>query len=269
MALQPEQDQLLVDMIEAARKVPRPQQGWLLTPGAGQAVLSGPWGERDVLSDDVYELENAELLRATTHNYLYGNQYVISPAGLEHYARLRHHEGEAIERQEQGLRRFIDSDAFREAYPSAYARWAESEELLWGANSERELTTVGHKCREVMQEFATEVVARFRPEAVDPDPAKVNRRLGAAVAMHLQSLGDARARLLMALGDYSEATMDVIQRQEHGGQKEGHALTWEDARRVVFHSASVMYEFALSLEEASAAEEPPAAFLEPGWCVSG
>ena len=72
-----------------------------------------------------------------------------------------------------------------------------------------------------------------------------------------------RGDLLKALGGYSEALMDLIQRQEHGGQKEGHALTWQDARRVVFHTASAMYEFALTLDEADPGG-PTAAVLEGG-----
>jgi hypothetical protein len=107
-----------------------------------------------------------------------------------------------------------------------------------------------------MQEFATEAVERYDPPDVESNPALVNRRLGAIIAMFLPQLGAARSDLLKALGAYSEATMDVIQRQEHGGQKERQALTWHDARRVVFHVASVMYEFAVSFDEARG--EPPA-----------
>jgi hypothetical protein len=33
-----------------------------------------------------------------------------------------------------------------------------------------------------------------------------------------------------------------VQRQEHGAQKEGRPLVWEDGRRVVFQTAIVMFE---------------------------
>jgi hypothetical protein len=40
---------------------------------------------------------------------------------------------------------------------------------------------------------------------------------------------------------------DLIQRQEHGAQREGGALAWEDGRRVVFQTAIVMFEIDRSL----------------------
>ena len=72
----------------------------------------------------------------------------------------------------------------------------------------------------------------------------MNKRLGAVIAKLLPRLGEARGDLLKALGDYSEAALDLVQRQEHGALREGDDLTWHDARRVVFHAGSVMYELA-------------------------
>jgi hypothetical protein len=215
-----------------------------------------------VIADDVRLLRDAGLIRATSGDR-HGFGFRLAPAAVNYYSEMKQRVDEPVARQEAEVRRFLDADEFREAYPEAYARWSEAESLLWGARSQRELTTVGHKAREAMQEFATEVVRRYDPPDVDPSPAAVNRRLGSAIAMFLPSLGKARAGLLTALGDYSEAVMAAVQRQEHGGQKEGHALTWQDARRVVFHTASVMYEFAVSLDDAEP-DVPPPAFLEPG-----
>jgi len=42
--------------------------------------------------------------------------------------------------------------------------------------------------------------------------------------------------------------VNLAQRQEHGGQKEGEPLVWEDARRVVLHRAVVMIEVARTLD---------------------
>jgi hypothetical protein len=50
------------------------------------------------------------------------------------------------------------------------------------------------------------------------------------------------ATLLAGLTDYWEALVDLVERQVHGAQKEGQALTWEDARRIVFQTMAVMYE---------------------------
>jgi hypothetical protein len=45
-----------------------------------------------------------------------------------------------------------------------------------------------------------------------------------------------------ALLAYFGTTSDLIVRQEHAARKEGERLVWEDARRVVFQTASVMFE---------------------------
>jgi len=103
-----------------------------------------------------------------------------------------------------------------------------------------------------MQAFATEALALYAPPGpVEQDPAFVKKRLGAIIAMMRPQLGERRRTFLERLGNYEEALLDLIQRQEHGAQKDGEALTWSDARRVVFHTMSVMVELAISFDEAS------------------
>ena len=114
-----------------------------------------------------------------------------------------------------------------------------------------------------MQEFATEALTHYGLEKADSDPAKVNRRLGAVIAMLLPHCGGALGQVLKALGTLSEATMFLVQRQEHGAQKEGEPLDFEDARRVVFNVAVVMHELARAFDAVTVPVEPPA-FLEPG-----
>ncbi len=41
---------------------------------------------------------------------------------------------------------------------------------------------------------------------------------------------------------YWGTVSDLAQRQEHAAEREGEALTADDARRVVWYSALVMYE---------------------------
>jgi hypothetical protein len=50
--------------------------------------------------------------------------------------------------------------------------------------------------------------------------------------------------LLTALADYQDAVNAVIQRQEHGDQRPGNPLTWEDARAAVFQTANMLHEYA-------------------------
>lgn len=255
MTLEREQEDLLLAMVDAARGARRDEQQWHLG-GQNANEMTGPWGARRVLPRDVETLCEAGFLDAVHLNYVYGNDYVITAQGYFNADAIRHRRSPGFAGQEADTRRLLDSSAFREAYPNAFARWSEAEQAL-RSSPETELTTVGHKAREAMQAFATELIDMYSPADVEPDPALVNKRLGAVIAKYLPQLGDARANLLKALGDYSEACMAVIQRQEHGGQKEGHPLAWADGRRAVFHVASVMYEFATTIEEAHASEPPP------------
>ncbi len=54
-------------------------------------------------------------------------------------------------------------------------------------------------------------------------------------------------KFLYALIAYWGALSDLVQRQEHGANKEGEQLVWEDARRVVFHTCVVMFELGRSI----------------------
>jgi hypothetical protein len=199
--LESEQVQLLVEMVEAERDVPREQHRWFLVSVMDGEYLEGPDRQRKVLGPDLKELVYAGYLRDDVH----GN-YTISPTGRAFYAELQQHAGGPAERADAEIRRFLDGAVFRAAYPGAYDLWAQAESLLWAAESEKELTTVGHKAREAMQRFATEAVERYQPENPDRDPTKVNRRLGVLIAQALPGMSEARANLLKALGDFSEAT---------------------------------------------------------------
>src|SRR4029450_3827707 len=48
---------------------------------------------------------------------------------------------------------------------------------LWGADSEQQYTTIGHHCREAMQEFADALIKRHGPSNVEPDKAKTVARV--------------------------------------------------------------------------------------------
>jgi hypothetical protein len=59
---------------------------------------------------------------------------------------------------------------------------------------------------------------------------------------HRPRVGTTAAPFLVALLAYWGTVSDLVQRQEHGAQKEGGPLVWEDGRRVVFQTAIVMFE---------------------------
>ncbi len=232
--------------------MPRGEREWVFISFGQGSFLQGPGiGREDVPQGDIAMLEREGFIVAIRYSPRDGNPtYVVTPEGLEHYATMKGRDPGA--RQEAEVNRFLDSDRFRTEYPDAYSKWVDANDLLWRADSDKELTTVGHKAREALQDFASEAIDRYQPPEAETNPALVNKRLGAIIALFLPKLGQKRAELLTALGDYSEATLGIVQRQEHGGQKEGQDLNWNDARRAVFQSASVMYECAELFHEASA-----------------
>jgi hypothetical protein len=146
-------------MVAAARRVLRHEQQWHLG-GEYQPPnqLAGPWDEQAVLVRDVNALVQAELLDAVNLNYVWGNEYVITAKGYAYYAVVKQRAGGPLERQEAKARALLASEEFREAFPTAYAKWADAEALLWKATSDRELSTIGHKAREAVQDFANALV---------------------------------------------------------------------------------------------------------------
>jgi hypothetical protein len=87
------------------------------------------------------------------------------------------------------------------------------------------------------------MVTRFHSEDADPNEAHTVARLRSVVAAARTTMPTGVACLLDALVDYWGAVSDLAQRQEHGAAKEGEQLVWEDARRLVFQTANLLFEF--------------------------
>jgi hypothetical protein len=97
-------------------------------------------------------------------------------------------------------------------------------------------------CREALQEFAASLADLKRVDVSNIEPAKTVSRLKAVLAGRAATLGTSEAAFLEALVSYWGTVSDLVQRQEHGAQRERGPLVWEDARRVVFQSCVLMYE---------------------------
>lgn len=170
-----------------------------------------------------------------------------------------------MERIYTEVRRFFGSDQFASAYPDVFQLWASAERLLFSDDVESELTAIGHKVREAAQAFATATLARYGGDAPPDDVKAVKRRLGAVIARHRLRFGEKRRKVLEALGDLWEASVDLIERQEHAAQKEGEPVTWHDARRVVSLTMYLIVEFSTILDELP---DLPVATLEGAGGVS-
>lgn len=255
MALLPDQEELLVTLVEAARRVPRFEQQFMLLSfetdqqiGTIDSIMgAGLSGQVRVLGDDVWALKNHGLVQGS-FNLDGSGRFTVTAEGFAHYEQLRQRGTEATAAVEAEIRRHLDGERFTRRYPEAYERLSAAEAMLWQAKPEDDFTTIGHKLREAVQQFATTLVEAHRPAAREEDPAKTKNRLRAVLEMHRHELGDRRAALLDALVEYQDAVNGVIQRLEHGDQKPNDPLTWEDARAAVFQTLSFMFEFDRALD---------------------
>lgn len=249
--LEPEQKELLIHIVEAARNTPKERRmKFMLINNLGGASLIHPgWKRKDV---DVYEGDINVLANEGIINTSYGSKgtlsFDISPFGFKYYEHLKSELGQPLERAEETVNRYINGPGFIQKYPAAYKKWAEAESILWSTDSEEQLTTIGHLCREAVQEFATALVDRHKPVGVEPEITKTVSRIRSVLNTKTESLGTTVKPLMEALIAYWGTASDLIQRQEHGGQKKGKPLIWEDGRRVVFNSAIVMAEIDRALE---------------------
>jgi hypothetical protein len=240
--LGPEQEQLLLRLVDASRSAApnEPRDFFLIETDSPESHIRGAGSRFNEtgyhLADDVTVLERDGLIQRD------GIRFFLLPEAFAAYEQLKRRAGEPVAVVEQEIRNYLDAADFRAKYPEAYDRWAEAARLLWGADSERELTTIGHKTREAVQQFATALVTRYQPPNVDENPARTVNRVHAVLEMHREELGDARAGLLDSLMAYWRDANTLLQRQEHGDQKPGKPLGWEDGRRAVLQTAIVMFE---------------------------
>ena len=257
MAIQLEQEQqdLLSKFVEAFRSVPRDQRrAFVIIPsdesnfatvrhaGFATGTLSGYEGDLDTLSRKGLIDLSAELG---------GSVYTfdISLEGFAYYRQIKEAEGQPIERIETHVTGYLASNEFQQRYARAFHKWKDADALLWESDSERQLTTIGHLCREAIQEFASSLVAYHQPQEVDPNKAHDIARIRAVIELQASYLGDREKEYLITLISYWRAVSGLVQRQEHGSQQADRPLVWEDGRRVVFQTAILMFEVDSSLSK--------------------
>jgi hypothetical protein len=242
---------LLLDLFEASRRQPQREfVGVTAMQMYPKFSIQHPGlqsGYRAQLAD-LQELESQELIRLRVNATRDVLHFSVRPKGTTFYSEVRRQNGMPVENMEAGMRRFLDQQPFQDTFPGAYQKWAQAERLLWGADSQDQLTAIGHHCREAMQEFATALVTLREVRGANRNPANTIARLQAAIRAGVG--GETLPPFLEALVAYWGTVSDLAQRQEHGAQREGRALTWEDARRVVFQTMCVMYEIDRALNGA-------------------
>lgn len=255
MRLEQEQVDLLTAIVEYHRSVPRDKRDrfWVMhtmgTPThAWYPMMQDGW-QMNVVDADLEVLASYGLIGID-----YGqhgvSKFSVRPEGIETYEQLKRGQGAPVDQVEAEVRRYLASEDFASRFPDAYAKWRAAEEPLWASEAAESLTQIGHYAREAMQAFATELVARHNPPGVDTDAAHDVARIRAVLSLARNQLGDTERSFFDALLAYWRSVSDLAQRQEHGAQREGKTLRWEDARRLVFQTLVVMYELDHSVRRA-------------------
>lgn len=171
----------------------------------------------------------------------------VTPLGFKYYEYLMS-EAAPAETLEAKVQQYLSSAEFSSEYREAFAKWSQAQTLLWASDSQAQHTTIGHLCREAMQLFCDALVLKHKPVGVEADKAKTAARLRSVLAARRGNLGKAEIAFLEALVPYWGTVSDLAQRQEHGAQRDGEALFWEDSRRLVFQTCIVMYEIHRALQ---------------------
>lgn len=241
IALEPAQEALLIKLVEASRnQTPARRRSFSTMSGDDKVMVHHPGlptGEV-VHPGDITILAQEGLLAITGQTNA-GVLFDITPSGIEYYSYLKGLIGGAVSRSEESVRSYLDAELFQEKHPVAYQRWAAAEEMLWGGDARQQLTDIGHRCREALQEFVAGLVKEYQPPDVDSDKAHTRNRLSAVLEVSGERHGSTVPK---AIKDFYEVVNTLIQRQEHGAVKEGEPLVWDDARRVVFMTALFMFE---------------------------
>jgi hypothetical protein len=244
-SLEKEQEELLAALVEARRNTPRDRHHeflFLRSHDGGSILHPGFPPTSSVYGGDLQILARIGLLIVMDVRSQNDFSFEITSQGMAYYEQMRQRRGEPVAQVESVIRTFLDSDDFQRRYPAAYEKWVAAERLLWGSDSTEQLTTIGHLCREAMQAFATALVERFQPPGVNENPQKDVARLRAVLELRKAQLPKTVHAFCDALLVYWGTVTDLVQRQEHGAQKEEEPLAWEDARRIVFQTAVVFFE---------------------------
>jgi len=251
--LEKEQQELLFTIVEASRNLPSEnrQAFSVIYDGSEYSYLqhSGlPTGEYRFYYPDLEYLSKEEFVHVLNSHEQGISRFDVHPRGFQYYSYLKVKSGKPVENIEETVRRFINTSDFQREYSKVYEKWAEAESILWEADSIKQLTTIGHLCREAIQEFMDILYLRVNPPDKSIPKDKTINRLKEIIKFKSNKLGKKERKFLDGLYNYWDVLNGLVQKQEHDSQRENVPLVWKDGRRVVFQTMMLMFEVSQSLK---------------------
>jgi hypothetical protein len=249
--LEKEQEDLLVSIVAAHRNVPSSHRGAFSVIQFGDGSRTAtirhdgfPGRQGKASMSDLQVLHSSGLIQLTLSRPSMGS-FIVLPSAIQYHDKVLLDRGTPVTRTEERVLRLLQSDPFQRHFGAAYEKWVQAEELLADAGDAHQLTTIGHLCREAMQEFADILIADVETApAAKPDKAQTINRVAAFLNSKQGSASEAHLAILKAGLEYWRCLNDLIQRQEHGALKEGAPLVLHDAQSVVLQTAVLLSEIA-------------------------
>ena len=248
--IEKEQIDLLKVLVELMRSMPRDQRRKIMV----LRTTDGDYLRNPVTSGYLQRIFMGDLEVLARIGFIdisYGSSGTpninVLPEGFSYYEYFQNQSGQPLANVENTIRSLLSSSDFEIKYPNIYIKWAGVEQLLWSSDSSQQLTTIGHICREIIQDFVSILVDKYKPNDAPNDKTATIARMRAFINQQILHIGSSEKACLDALFVYWGTLIDLIQRQEHGSQKENEELVWEDGRRVVFQTANVLFEIDKSI----------------------
>lgn len=178
----------------------------------------------------------------TSNSSSQGARFIINQHGLKIYEELKNERILPFKGIEKTVIEYLKSSHFIDKFPKAYKKWLNAENVFSKELSNENLTTIGHLCRESLQEFSDELL-EIKSIQNTFEKSKIIDKMR-AIFDNIDTIKRSKSTkaFLNALLNYWGSLSDLVQKQEHDSQKEGEILTNEDARRIIFHTAIIMYE---------------------------
>lgn len=183
--LEPEQKGLLIALVEAARNVRHEErQKFIFVQTLANSFIRHPgFSNKTYIAykGDIETLGREGLIAITFGRHAIS--FDVTPRGFMYYEHLKQQLGESIQRVAASIRHFLETETFRQKYSLAYQKWDQAERMLWSHDVEQHFSTIGHLCREAVQEFAEVLVNKHQPPGDFSDKTKTINRVRAVLEL--------------------------------------------------------------------------------------